>query len=256
MQGTPFRTTDHPVAGTVLGYNRSSGAEPKPEYRAFADVFRGSEDLIRDRQRAYLPIIGHRQPILDFGCGRGEFLDLLRDAGLHYVGVDGEASMVARCREKGHGEVFHADGLEYLEQVPDAALAVIFAAQVIEHLTEAQLLSLLKLSRRKLGPEGILIAETVNPHSPQALKLFWVDFTHQRPIFPEVALQLCRQAGFESAYVFHPYGTGHVERDRFTQGDFAVVASAEPASVSDAQTATLQLTQSATDGPVRSMGLD
>ena len=133
--------------------------------------------------------------------------------------------MVARCRDKGHRDVAQADGIEYLKQCNDSSLGVLFAAQVIEHLTHDQLHEFLALARRKLSPEGILIAETVNPHSPAALKTFWVDLTHQRPIFPEVALELCREAGFGSGYIFHPNGTGDVDRDRFVQGEFAVVAS-------------------------------
>ena len=74
----------------------------------------------------------------------------------------------------------------------------------------------------------------MNPHSPPALKAFWLDLTHEQPIFPEVALDLCREAGFKSAYVFHPIGTGNFERDRFTQFAFAVVASVsgEPVAAS------------------------
>jgi hypothetical protein len=69
----------------------------------------------------------------------------------------------------------------------------------------------LELSLKKLKPEGLFIAETVNPHSAAALKAFWVDLTHQQPIFPEVALALCKTTGFGSAFVFHPNGTGDVE---------------------------------------------
>ena len=73
----------------------------------------------------------------------------------------------------------------------------------------------------------MLIAETVNPHSVPALKTFWVDLTHQHPIFPEVALALCLSAGFSDAYVFYPNGTGDVEADRYTQGEYAVVATVD-----------------------------
>lgn len=224
MEGAPFRTMRDPTAGIVLGYSGANGANRADEYRAFEEVFRGSEEYVRDRQREYIRIIGQREPVLDFGCGRGEFLDLLREAGLTYLGVDTDPGMVSRCSEKGH-EVTHADGLEYLRNVPDRSLGAIFSAQVIEHLTEQQLRELLSLAGRKLAADGILIAETVNPHSPPALKAFWLDLTHEQPIFPEVALELCREAGFEGAYVFHPTGTGDFERDRFTQFAFAVVAN-------------------------------
>ncbi len=225
MQGSPFVKLEDPEAGVVLGYTAAQSTEAGDGYRGFEDVFRGSEDFIRGRQRRYLPVIGQRQPVLDLGCGRGELLDLLREAGLTYTGVDTEPGMVARCREKGHRDVVLADGLDYLEQLPDGALGVLFAAQVIEHLSVERLRRLFALAKVKLAGDGRFIAETVNPHSPPALKAFWVDLTHRLPIFPEVALELCREAGLASAYIFHPNGSGDVERDRFTQGEYAVVAT-------------------------------
>jgi SAM-dependent methyltransferase len=229
MEGRPFVTGRHPVAGVVEGYADANGAAgPRGDaqgYRSFEDIFRGSEEFIRERQRPYLEILADRQPVLEFGCGRGEFLDLLRDRGLAYMGVDLDAGMVERCHEKGHTQVAHEDGLEYMEGLADGSLGAVFSAQVIEHLPYEQLLRLLALARAKLADDGVLIAETVNPHSAAALKTFWVDLTHQQPIFPEVALALCRDVGFASAYVFHPGGTGDVEQDRFTEGAFAVVAN-------------------------------
>ena len=70
------------------------------------------------------------------------------------------------------------------------------------------------------------MAETVNPHAPHALKTFWVDPTHQHPLFPEVLLVLCRLSGFASAYAYHPLGTGHVDDDRLHESEYAVVACA------------------------------
>lgn len=225
LENAAFRTMHDPVAGVVLGYGSANGSDDADEHRAFEDVFRGSEEYVRERQREYISIIDGREPVLDAGCGRGEFLDLLRDAGLAYRGVDRDPGMVSRCHEKGHSEVVQADGLAYLRDVPDASLGAIFAAQVIEHLTEEELRELLALGRAKLKPDGVLIVETVNPHSPPALKSFSVDLAHGQPIFPEVALEFCREAGFGAAYVFHPTGTGNFERDRFTESAFAVVAS-------------------------------
>ena len=228
MQDAEFGPIEHPSAGTVDGYILDPARESAREvYRSFEDTFRGSEQLVRDRQKVFIGLLGDRAPVLDFGCGRGEFLDLLAERGLPYLGVDADAGMVARCRAKGHERVVRADGLEYLATFEDGALGAIFCAQVIEHLPYEALLRLLALAREKLDVDGIMIAETVNPHSPPALKTFWVDPTHQHPIFPEVALQLFKSAGFASAYVFHPNGTGDVARDRFTQGEYAVVAGGE-----------------------------
>ncbi len=228
MAGTPFSEVELPRVGRVEGYSAGAG-ETADGYRSFEDTFRGGEDFIRERQRVYLPIIATRAPVLDLGCGRGEFLDLLAEAGIPYFGVDLDAGMVRRCQEKGHHDVVQGDGLEYLAGLADGSLGAVFCAQVIEHLPYESLVRLLELARKKLTPDGILIAETVNPHCPPALKTFWVDPTHQHPIFPEVALALCRSAGFGAGFVFHPNGSGDVERDRSVQGEYAVVAGPEVA---------------------------
>ncbi len=151
--------------------------------------------------------------MLDVGCGRGEFLTLLAGEGIAARGVDSDAGMVAHCRALGL-EVEQGDVNEHLAGLPDGSLGTIFSAQVIEHLPHEQLRRLLELSLRKLAPGGLFIAETVNPHRISSLKTFWVDLTHQHPIFPEVALAICAIAGFQSAYVFAP-GFDSFERARF-----------------------------------------
>ncbi len=227
MSGQPFSEIVHPGVGVIQGYRGDPRIEDGDAYRSFEDIFRGSEEFIRDRQRAYLELIGARAPVLDLGCGRGEFLDLLADRGVAYLGVDSDPGMVRRCHQKGHTEVVCGDGLDYLDALKDGSLGAIFCAQVIEHLPYDALLRLFRLAREKLDEDGIFIAETVNPHSPAALKAFWVDLTHQHPIFPEVALSLCRASGFPAAFVFHPNGDGDIERDRFVAGEYAVVAGGQ-----------------------------
>jgi Methyltransferase domain len=210
--------------GRVIGYRHAAPAvSPEDAYVAFEDVFRLSEDVIRERQRPYLRLLNGRQPVLDAGAGRGEFLELLRDAGVAARGVDLDDGMVARARAKGL-DIEQGDLIAYLDHCPDASLGVVFAAQVVEHLQYVHLLAFLRLALAKLQPGGLLIAETVNPHAPGALKRFWIDPTHQHPIFPEVLLTLCRGVGFRCAYVFHPGGSGDVDADREVVGDYAVVA--------------------------------
>lgn len=219
----PLRTTDD-RGGPAIGYRADPAGGPTDVYRGFEDLFRGPEDLVRERQRAYLPAIGTRAPVLDVGCGRGEFLDLLRDAGIDAKGVDTDAGMVERSREKGH-DVEHGDANAYLESQPDEAFGAVFSAQVIEHLPYRKLLRFFELAHRKLAPDGVLIAETVNPHSMAAFKLFWLDPTHELPIFPEVAVALCRLHGFSSAVVTFPNGEGELARDRVEQVVYAVTAT-------------------------------
>jgi hypothetical protein len=133
--------------------------------------------------------------------------------------------MVRRCREKGHA-VEEMGALEFLRVEPPQSIPAIFSAQVIEHLTLDELKELLRLCRSRLQPGGVLVAETVNPHSIETFKTFYADLTHQRPIFPEVALSLVELAGFETAYVVFPLGSGELDRDRRTQGEYAVIATA------------------------------
>jgi SAM-dependent methyltransferase len=217
----PLRVTDG-QGRAAIGYDGGGGADRTDVYRGFEDLFRGPEGSVAERQRAYLPLIGDREPVVDVGCGRGELLDLLRDAGIAARGVDLDAGMVARSREKGH-DVELGDANAYLESQPDGSLGAVVSAQVIEHLRYDELVRFFELAHGKLADGGMLLAETVNPHSVAALKLFWLDLTHALPIFPEVAVALCRLHGFSAARVLFPHGVGELERDRVEQVVYAVV---------------------------------
>ncbi len=212
------------VLGKTLGF-RSEGAAGEG-YRSFEDLFRGSEEMIRGRQQVYLDIIGDREPVFDAGCGRGEFLDLLDGAGKAFIGVDLDPTMVERCREKGYDTVRLGDAVEVLEETEPGSLGAIFSAQVIEHMPFETLQRFLELGLSRLKPGGLMIAETVNPHSARALKAFWVDPTHQHPLFPEVMLSLCETIGYASGDVLSPYGTGDWDVDRTRDGEYAVIAAA------------------------------
>jgi glycosyltransferase involved in cell wall biosynthesis len=215
---------DDATLGKTLGFRAEGDAGDG--YRSFEDLFRGSEEMIRDRQRVYLDIIGDREPVFDAGCGRGEFLDLLDGAGKSFVGVDLDPTMVERCHEKGYDTVRLADAVEALEETEPGSLGAIFSAQVVEHMPFEALQRFLELSLSRLKPGGLMIAETVNPHSARALKAFWVDPTHQHPLFPEVMLSLCETIGYAAGDVIAPYGNGDWEADRVVEGEYAVIASA------------------------------
>ena len=225
MEDDRLKPRQHPVLGGTIGFRTAPGEMDADGYRGFEDLFRGSEQMIRDRQNVYLDLVADRGPVLDAGCGRGEFLDLLAEHGIEYRGVDLDPGMVERCREKGHENVEQGDLLDVLESIPAGTLGAIFCAQVIEHLEFDQLQRFLDLGRSRLRPGGPLIAETVNPHSAAALKAFWVDPTHVHPLFPETMLALCALSGYVTADVFAPLGTADWDEDRTRVGEYAVVAT-------------------------------
>jgi SAM-dependent methyltransferase len=192
-----------PVAVTVAA---QPAAAALPDYFAFESRMRGRTEDIRERQRAYLDDFRDAAPVLDVGCGRGEFLGLLREAGVEARGVDADADMVAFARGEGL-EVEQGDALAYLEQLADGSLGGIFLAQVVEHLPPPALVRLLELAHAKLRPGGVLVAETINPLSPIALRNYFADLTHAQPLVAETLALLAEQAGFrevETRYANEP----------------------------------------------------
>ncbi len=171
--------------------------EPDFDYFGFEERFRGSEQDIKERQRVYLAYFQGQENILDIGCGRGEFLELLRKAGIKAIGVDTDLDMVLYCKEKGL-DIVQEDAFVYLETLPDTSLGGIFAAQVIEHLEPGRVIELVKLCYRKLRSGGVLILETPNPKCLMVFAAsFYMDFSHIRPLHPEAMRFLLASAGFQ-----------------------------------------------------------
>lgn len=176
-------------------------------YLAFEDQHRGPREEIKRRQAVYLPhfrpAVTREAPLLDLGCGRGEFLELCREAGLPARGVDVSPAMAAFCRDLGL-DVTEADGLAHLRTLPPASLGGILLSQVIEHLGLDQLTELVALCAEKLVPGGALVAETVNPESLSTFAgAFYVDLTHNKPVHPEAASFLWRWAGLGDVQVLY-----------------------------------------------------
>lgn len=170
-------------------------------YTAFENRFRGERAEVRARQAGDVELFRGGGEVLDLGCGRGEFLDLLQEAGIPARGVEGNANAVAECRARGH-RVIAGDLLEVLRAEPEAALGGLFASQVVEHLKPAVLQALLAEAFRVLRPGGVLVLETVNPASALAfLDVFLRDLTHERPLHPETLRFLAAAAGFVEARI-------------------------------------------------------
>jgi O-antigen chain-terminating methyltransferase len=181
----------------------TSGLTPSLDaykYVGFEDQFRGSQEVIRARQESYLPFFEHLRggsaDVLDVGCGRGEFIELLSARGIPARGIDLNHEMAELCRAKGLN-VTEGDVVGYLESLPEASLAGVFAAQVVEHLEPAYLLRFLDLAFEKLQPGGVLILETLNPACWTAFfESYLRDITHRWPLHPETLKYLVTSSGF------------------------------------------------------------
>jgi glycosyltransferase involved in cell wall biosynthesis/SAM-dependent methyltransferase len=223
----PFERWTDPQAGAVEGFTKGIGVEAAgtaEAYRRFEDRFRGSRERITALQQAFVPLLADHGPVLDVGCGRGELLEVLGEAGIEARGVDTDGGMLAIARVNGVTNVEEADAVEVLKNAEAGSLGAVVAMQVIEHLPYEALQELLLAARHALRAGGRLIVETVNPHAVAAMKGFWLDPTHQHPLFPEVTLELVQEAGFDRGFVFFPNGAGDVEADRLRQPAYAVVA--------------------------------
>jgi SAM-dependent methyltransferase len=206
-----------PPSPTVAAQPR---ADAVPDYFAYESRMRGSTESVRERQRVYVDDLRAAAPVLDVGCGRGELLSLLRDAGVAARGIDADADMVAYAQGEGL-DVQQADLVDYLGGLEDGELGGIFMAQVVEHLPPAVLVRAFELAAAKLRPGGILIAETINPLSPLALRNYFADLTHAQPLVPETLELLARQSGFaetELRFLNHP-------AERLTEPDDPVIAA-------------------------------
>ncbi|MDQ1260967.1 MAG: hypothetical protein QG575_148 [Euryarchaeota archaeon] len=164
-------------------------------YFIFEERFRGSRKDIKQRQTNFVHYFEGCKNILDIGCGRGEFLELLRDQGIDGKGIDVDEDMVNFCKSKGL-DVVLIDAISYLETVEDKSLDGIFIDQVVEHLEPNYLIKMIGLCHKKLIYGGSLIAETVNPLSFASFANFYIDLSHKRPMHPETLRFILESVGF------------------------------------------------------------
>ena len=176
-------------------------------YLSFENRFRGKRSEIKKRLRFYLPLIENAKagsadaPVLDLGCGRGEWLELLKERQLEARGVDLNAAMVAQCDGRGL-EVEQFDAVEYLRKLEPGSKGAVTGFHIIEHLPFEVLMELLAQTHRALRPGGIAIFE-----SPNCKNLvvgacnFNLDPTHRNPVHPETAEFMLSLAGFADVRV-------------------------------------------------------
>jgi O-antigen chain-terminating methyltransferase len=207
--GSALRTGDAAAASgstDPIGIGITSGIEIETpavtssndsyKYLGFEDQFRGSQDEIRGRLQEYLPIFAGASDVLDLGCGRGEFLALLREQGTTARGLDTNRAMVDTCRDRGL-DAAEGDGLTYLRSLPNGSLGGLIATQVVEHLEPRYLSDLLDAAFDKLRPGSAIVLETINPACWVAFFESYIrDITHVQPIHPETLKYLLVASGF------------------------------------------------------------
>ncbi len=176
-------------------------------YRAFEDVHRGSRQDIMRRLQVYLPFvlpvvqINTSAVVLDLGCGRGEWLELLAEQGLQAQGIDLDEGMLQAARSQGL-IVRHADAIEALQNMADGTASVVSAFHLVEHLTFNNVQQLIEQARRVLVPGGLLILETPNPDNLRvASSNFHLDPSHNKPIPSALLSFIAGHAGFARSKV-------------------------------------------------------
>jgi SAM-dependent methyltransferase len=191
------------IGAQSAGAQGAQGAQGAPSYVAFEDRFRGSEDEIRRRQQDYVQYFRGHSDVVDMGCGRGEFLELLRQQGVRSRGIDVNVEMVELCRERGL-DVTHADARGYLRSQADQSLGGLIALQVVEHLEPTYLAEMLSLGYDKLRPGAAMVLETINPACWVAFfESYLRDLTHVKPIHPETLQYLLQASGFSDVQIVY-----------------------------------------------------
>ena len=192
-----------PVSSGAVAPRAGAAAPALPPgvYSLFEERFRGSPEAIAEKQRFYLPYLrGLPGPVLDAGCGRGELLKLLAAEGIPASGVEVNPISVETCRSMGLS-VEQGDAVASLAARRDASLGAVVAIQVVEHWPAETTFAFLRDARRALAPGGVLIAETINSDSLSALRAFFLDPSHVRPVPPEALRFLAEAAGFEETRI-------------------------------------------------------
>ncbi len=195
-----------PAAGRAGASPAPAQTTPEPapqfpfDYGRFAERFRGTEEYVKTAQAIYDRLFAGRSTVLDLGCGRGEFLERMREIGVAARGIDSSPESVALCRHKGlDAEV--ADLFDYLAALPEASLGGIFCSQVVEHIPPERLPELIRLAAGRLKRGGVIAIETPNPECLAIFAThFYLDPTHQRPV-PHALL----------AFYLEEFGVGNIE---------------------------------------------
>lgn len=178
-------------------------------YHDFEEQFRGTREDIKERLKIYIPILEEymdewtNKKFIDIGCGRGEWLDLLKEKKvMEYVGVDLNQIQLNICEEYGHENLVQEDCIKYIKNIEDSSIDVITGFQIIEHLPTESLLLLLRECNRVLKHGGIILFETPNVSNLiVGATYFYTDPTHEKPLLKDVMKFYVERTGFREVQI-------------------------------------------------------
>ena len=167
----------------------------------FQARFGGDEPVIREQSEAFIELFSGRQRVLDLGCGRGIFLELLKERGVGGYGVDLDLRMVAQARQRGL-EAFEQEARAHLESLPAASIDGLYARHIAEHVLPGDLVAMLRALRRALQPGAPVVFVTPNvANLSVGAHTFWMDPSHLRPIPPDLFKFYLEVEGFRGVGV-------------------------------------------------------
>lgn len=167
------------------------------DYLGFENIYRGDESLIKERQSSVVRFFSGQSNVLDIGCGRGEFLELMKERNISAKGIDLDEKMIELGKSKGL-DVKREDALAYLNSQDNNSLGGIFLGQVVEHLTPSELIELTELCYERLKKDAYIVIETVNPLCLFTMATFYLDISHQKPVHPDFLRFHLETLGFHS----------------------------------------------------------
>ncbi|RZD17594.1 MAG: class I SAM-dependent methyltransferase [Candidatus Acididesulfobacter diazotrophicus] len=208
-------------------------------YATFEDKFRGTREDIKNRQKVYLPFVQEAYDktvgasIIDVGCGRGEWLELLKESGFDAKGIELNKIMINICNEL-NLSVVEADAIDYLRSLPANSLCVVTGFHIIEHLPFKTLITLFDESFRVLKPGGIVIFETPNPENLiVGACTFYTDPSHIKPLVPATMQFIAEERGFSKVEIkrLHKYSDYYnvseenkfINENFYNEMDYAVI---------------------------------
>lgn len=171
------------------------------DYFDFENRFRGSIESVKKAQESYLKYFRGKKHVLDIGCGRGEFLSLMKDNGINAEGVDIYEPYTDYCNSKGL-KAHCGDGTAYLAKMEKTD--GIFVGQVVEHMKTGEIIALCNTAYEKLEKGGCIIIETPNPTSLSIYtNAFYIDPSHIKPVHPLTLQYFLEKAGFTDVEIIY-----------------------------------------------------